>query len=137
MIGLCLRGDRHPCPDHVNPAEFFADLISIDYSSSENEELTQLRLQHLVQAFKEHKLDININEGYNVIAKPQKLVKEGALTRRSQWFKQNKVGWWKQFQLLLKRAWLQVLPSRLILYSSFLSCENIFTQKCLLLHTDY
>lgn len=34
----------YPCPDHVNPAEFLADLISVDYSSSDTVHSSQKRI---------------------------------------------------------------------------------------------
>lgn len=41
----------HACPQHYNPAEFVADLISIDYSSPELEEESKTRVQVLVDAW--------------------------------------------------------------------------------------
>jgi hypothetical protein len=35
----------HACPAHYNPAEFVADLISIDYSSPEVEQESKARVQ--------------------------------------------------------------------------------------------
>ncbi|KAK1302607.1 ABC transporter G family member 7 [Acorus calamus] len=39
------------CPDHVNPAEFLADLISVDYSSAESVHSSQKKIDDLVEAF--------------------------------------------------------------------------------------
>ena len=99
----------------MNPAEFFADLISIDYSSSENEDLTQKRLQHLVQAFKEHRLNVNGEFSDKVVAKPRKIAKDDATVKKAR-SKHEKVGWWKQFRLLLKRAWLQVYHKSICIF---------------------
>lgn len=41
----------HTCPQHYNPAEFVADLISIDFSSPELEAETRARVQQLVAAW--------------------------------------------------------------------------------------
>lgn len=41
----------HACPQHYNPAEFVADLISIDYSSAELEADSRGRVQQLVAAW--------------------------------------------------------------------------------------
>ncbi|KAI9088636.1 hypothetical protein K1719_029750 [Acacia pycnantha] len=41
------------CPDHVNPAEFLADLISIDYSSAGSVYSSQKRIDSLVESFSE------------------------------------------------------------------------------------
>ncbi|KAK6931010.1 ABC transporter-like, ATP-binding domain [Dillenia turbinata] len=92
----------YQCPDHVNPAEFLADLISIDYSSAENVYSSQKRIDGLVESFAEVTSTI-------LYAAP--------LTRRlgfqnGKKFHQKMVvkkqgGWWRQFWLLLKRAWMQ------------------------------
>lgn len=94
----------HPCPQHVNPAEFFADIISVDYSSAENESKTRKRLDGLVQSFREQSSpELNEVDGQKQDAadglKPslRKAIAKGA----------KKIGWWKQFRLLLKRAWMQ------------------------------
>lgn len=41
----------HICPKHYNPAEFVADLISIDFSSAEVEAETRARVSQLVSAW--------------------------------------------------------------------------------------
>jgi hypothetical protein len=41
----------HSCPQHYNPAEFVADLISIDFSSPEVEAETRARVSQLVVAW--------------------------------------------------------------------------------------
>lgn len=52
MCVLCWRLQLgHTCPKHYNPAEFVADLISIDFSSSELEAETRGRVQQLVAAW--------------------------------------------------------------------------------------
>ncbi|XP_031260882.1 ABC transporter G family member 7 isoform X1 [Pistacia vera] len=89
------------CPDHVNPAEFLADLISIDYSSSESVYTSQKRIDALVEAFSQQSLTIlyatplNRREDSKNFKKLRKktTVKKG--------------GWWRQFWLLLRRAWMQ------------------------------
>ncbi|KAG4907583.1 hypothetical protein JHK84_056116 [Glycine max] len=41
----------YQCPDHINPAEFLADLISIDYSSADSVYTSQKRIDGLVESF--------------------------------------------------------------------------------------
>jgi len=41
----------HACPQHYNPAEFVADLISIDFTSPELEADSRGRVQQLVAAW--------------------------------------------------------------------------------------
>lgn len=94
---------RFQCPDHVNPAEFLADLISIDYSSAESVHSSQKRIDDLVEAFANR---IPITECISPITIlgtskfPAKVGRKTLVKKRS--------GWWRQFWLLLKRAWMQV-----------------------------
>lgn len=41
----------HKCPEHYNPAEFVADLISLDFSSAEVEAASRARIRKLVDAW--------------------------------------------------------------------------------------
>ncbi|XP_016484987.2 ABC transporter G family member 7 isoform X2 [Nicotiana tabacum] len=88
------------CPDHVNPAEFLADLISIDYSSSESVYASQKRIDGLVESFSEQISEV-------LYATP--LLRDSSKTRVNLTKKSisRKGGWWTQFWLLLKRAWMQ------------------------------
>ncbi|KAK4376369.1 hypothetical protein RND71_002665 [Anisodus tanguticus] len=88
------------CPDHVNPAEFLADLISIDYSSPESVYASKKRIDGLVESFSE-----NIPE----VLYATSLVRDSSKTRLNLPKKSisRKGGWWRQFRLLLKRAWMQ------------------------------
>ncbi|TYK09164.1 ABC transporter G family member 7 isoform X1 [Cucumis melo var. makuwa] len=85
------------CPDHVNPAEFLADLISIDYSSADSVYFSQKRICGLVESFSRYSSTILYA---NPIEKKQVLA--GKNFRKS-----KKGGWWRQFCLLLNRAWMQ------------------------------
>ncbi|KAK9705112.1 hypothetical protein RND81_07G034500 [Saponaria officinalis] len=91
----------YPCPDHVNPAEFLADLISVDYSSSESISSSQKRIDALVEAFSRQTASIIYASTLN---RGDKLVR-GVKPRRK--FPVKKCGWWREFWLLLKRAWMQ------------------------------
>ncbi|XP_016509281.2 ABC transporter G family member 7 isoform X1 [Nicotiana tabacum] len=88
------------CPDHVNPAEFLADLISVDYSSPESVYTSQKRIDGLVESFSEQISEV-------LYATP--LVRDSSKTRVNLTKKSisRKGGWWRQFWLLLKRAWMQ------------------------------
>lgn len=90
--------NRYHCPEHVNPAEFMADLISVDYSSAASVCSSQKRIDGLVESF-------SLQASTILYATP--------ITRREifKTSKKSKVkmgGWWRQFWLLLKRAWMQV-----------------------------
>ncbi|CAA6665430.1 unnamed protein product [Spirodela intermedia] len=78
----------YQCPDHVNPAEFLADLISVDYTSAE-------AFSQIVPNVP-CTIPITRREGSKTSVK---FTKKPIVKRRG--------GWWKQFWLLLKRAWMQ------------------------------
>ncbi|KDP34972.1 hypothetical protein JCGZ_09260 [Jatropha curcas] len=90
------------CPDHVNPAEFLADLISIDYTSAESVYSSQKRIDGLVESFSQqlstvlYATPLNTRKSYKY---GMKLSKKTIVKREG--------SWWKQFWLLLKRAWMQ------------------------------
>lgn len=98
-----ITSNRYLCPDHVNPAEFLADLISIDYSSSESVYSSQKRIDALVESF---------SQRTSAVIYTTPLLKDGGF-RRSMTFSKKplvkrKGNWWRQFWLLLRRAWMQV-----------------------------
>ncbi|KAL8112222.1 ABC transporter G family member 7 isoform X2 [Apium graveolens] len=92
----------YSCPDHVNPAEFVADLISVDYSSAESVYSSQKRIDGLVEAFSQQTslmlyatpITVSDTSKKNVVAGKKTVV-------------QRKSSWWRQFWLLLRRAWMQ------------------------------
>lgn len=90
------------CPDHVNPAEFLADLISIDYSSAESVSSSQKRIDSLVDSFSQQSSTI-------LYATPitRWEVSKSSMKLSKKTITKKKGGWWKQFWLLLKRAWMQ------------------------------
>ncbi|WJX21254.1 ABC transporter G member 7, variant 2 [Trifolium repens] len=90
------------CPDHVNPAEFLADLISIDYSSSDSVYSSQKRINGLVESFSQRLSTIIYATPITLddLSKSKKRISKRTVAKR-------KGGWWKQFWLLLRRAWMQ------------------------------
>ncbi|RDX82320.1 ABC transporter G family member 7, partial [Mucuna pruriens] len=90
------------CPNHINPAEFLADLISIDYSSADSVYTSQKRIDGLVESFSQrlsavvYATPITIDD----LSNSRKKVSKRAAAKK-------KGVWWKQFWLLLKRAWMQ------------------------------
>ncbi|PIN10171.1 Transporter, ABC superfamily (Breast cancer resistance protein) [Handroanthus impetiginosus] len=89
------------CPDHVNPAEFLADLISVDYSSSESVNASQKRIDGLIESFA-------AQISSTLYATPlASLYPKNNASLRNKTITKNKRGWWRQFRLLLKRAWMQ------------------------------
>ncbi|KAE9618703.1 putative sulfate-transporting ATPase [Lupinus albus] len=90
------------CPEHVNPAEFLADLISIDYSSADSVYSSKKRIDGLVESFSQrlstviYATPITIDD----LSKSRKQITKRTVTKK-------KGSWWKQFRLLFKRAWMQ------------------------------
>ncbi|KAJ4794289.1 ABC-2 type transporter family protein [Rhynchospora pubera] len=93
------------CPDHVNPAEFLADLISIDYSSTEGVFSSRKRIDELIEVFATR---VPINDCTSPVMKLNgadmgaKAGRKFVVKKRS-----GPQGWWRQFRLLLNRAWMQ------------------------------
>ncbi|XP_052186008.1 ABC transporter G family member 7 isoform X2 [Diospyros lotus] len=90
------------CPDHVNPAEFLADLISVDYSSAESVYSSQKRINGLVESFSQEAPSI---VSATLLAR-RKTSKNNNNLRKHTTVK-KKGSWWRQFWLLLRRAWMQ------------------------------
>uniref|UniRef100_A0A803PBI8 ABC transporter domain-containing protein n=1 Tax=Cannabis sativa TaxID=3483 RepID=A0A803PBI8_CANSA len=92
----------YSCPDHVNPAEFLADLISIDYSSSASVDSSQKRIDGLVESFSQQSSTI-------LYATPIAIrdVSKDSVKFERRRIVRKKGSWWRQFSLLLKRAWMQ------------------------------
>nr|XP_043623654.1 ABC transporter G family member 7 isoform X2 [Erigeron canadensis] len=88
------------CPDHVNPAEFLADMISIDYSSSDSVDSSRKRIDSLVESFSQLISSIFYA---STLTKPL----NDQTNLRRKFTAKGVGGWWRQFSLLLKRAWMQ------------------------------
>lgn len=94
--------DRFICPDHVNPAEFLADLISVDYSSAESVDASQKRIDGLIESFAEQMPStLYATSLTGLDFKDTTTLRKKTLTK-------SKGCWWRQFWLLLRRAWMQV-----------------------------
>ncbi|KAL4301667.1 hypothetical protein GQ457_10G029600 [Hibiscus cannabinus] len=92
----------YQCPDHANPAEFLADLISIDYSSADSVYSSQKRIDALVEAFSTQSSAVLYATSLTGKTGPRLGMKfSKKITAK------RKGGWWRQFWLLLKRAWMQ------------------------------
>ncbi|KAK4484182.1 hypothetical protein RD792_011403 [Penstemon davidsonii] len=86
------------CPDHVNPAEFLADLISVDYSSAESVYASKKRIDGLVESFAEQ---------MSSTLYATSLTPKITTNLRKKNITKSKGGFWRQFRLLLRRAWMQ------------------------------
>ncbi|KAH1122587.1 hypothetical protein J1N35_005747 [Gossypium stocksii] len=92
----------YQCPDHANPAEFLADLISIDYSSADSVYSSKKRIDALIEAFSTQSSAVLYATPLTGKTGPKKGMKFGKKIAAK-----RKGGWWRQFWLLLKRAWMQ------------------------------
>ncbi|OMO60539.1 ABC transporter-like protein [Corchorus capsularis] len=92
----------YQCPDHANPAEFLADLISVDYSSADSVYSSQKRIDGLVEAFSAQSSAVLYATALTRKPGPRHGMKFSKKT-----VAKKKGGWWRQFWLLLKRAWMQ------------------------------
>ncbi|KAI5004286.1 hypothetical protein ZWY2020_031529 [Hordeum vulgare] len=92
----------HQCPDHENPAEFLADLISTDYSSAESVQSSQKRIENLIDEFANKVL---ITEFNSPVTQSEGSEFSNKLAQKST--RKQRRGWWRQFRLLFKRAWMQ------------------------------
>lgn len=90
------------CPDHINPAEFLADLISIDYSSSDSVNSSRKRIDSLVDSFSQQ-----ISSTFYTATLTKTLIVKDKTNLKRKPTPKGINGWWKQFSLLLKRAWMQ------------------------------
>ncbi|KAH7516393.1 hypothetical protein FEM48_Zijuj10G0130300 [Ziziphus jujuba var. spinosa] len=96
------RFGLYNCPEHVNPAEFLADLISIDYSSATSVYSSQKRIDGLVESF-------SLQASTILYATPitTREISKNTVKHSKKSIVKKKGGWWSQFWLLLKRAWMQ------------------------------
>ncbi|KAM7484628.1 hypothetical protein LguiA_000637 [Lonicera macranthoides] len=90
------------CPDHVNPAEFLADLISVDYSSAESVYTSHKRIDGLVELFSQQTSSI-----LYATSLTRRVSFKNTTNKRKTTIVKGKGSWWRQFCLLLKRAWMQ------------------------------
>ncbi|GJN05977.1 hypothetical protein PR202_ga23658 [Eleusine coracana subsp. coracana] len=68
VVLVSVNISRYQCPDHMNPAEFLADLISVDYSSAETVQSSRKRIENLIEAFANK---VAISEVTNSTTKPE------------------------------------------------------------------
>ncbi len=122
---LASRG--YPCPNHINPAEFCIDLVSIDYSSSEAEAESRKRILSLAEAFSHHQqqqktleefkylkaqiLKTKNNDSINILKRRPSVI--GGVIRG-----------FRSFRILFVRAWKQVTRDKPLNIARFVS--NIF-----------
>ncbi|KAG6405558.1 hypothetical protein SASPL_133148 [Salvia splendens] len=120
QLNPCLI-DRFICPEHVNPAEFLADLISVDYSSAENVDASQKRIDGLIESFAEQMPSTLYSTSLSG------LDLKDTTTLRKKVVAKSKGGWWRQFCLLLRRAWMQIVQSLSVYTNKQESADYVYT----------
>lgn len=89
------------CPEHYNPAEFFADLISIDCSSVESEKASKDRVARLIENWK--KTD-SAQYQFSPSKEDSSQVVNGFMLNTGEPRRSN---WFRDFRLLFGRSWKQ------------------------------
>ncbi|KAL3139516.1 hypothetical protein ABBQ38_003839 [Trebouxia sp. C0009 RCD-2024] len=95
----------HHCPQHYNPAEFLADIISVDASTPEAQQQTRARVDELAEAYLQKKSK-DMEAASSSRAGPVGGGQAGPPLERPQ------CKWQRQAQLLLKRSWRQISRDR-------------------------
>jgi ABC-type multidrug transport system ATPase subunit len=100
----------YPCPKHVNPAEYYIDLVSIDYSSPEIEKVCRERINNLSEAFIQSNVYYQTVQISNKIESTVKAIgdKHNQIKRFKPSLKTRLFNSIKTFRTLFIRAWRQV-----------------------------
>lgn len=97
----------HTCPVHYNPAEFLADLVSVDHSSPQSERETRERLDALVLAW-ERRGGAEEEGRVDSAALEKAPSSHMSALPSSPSSSSLNIGMPRQFALLFKRSWRQV-----------------------------
>lgn len=106
-------GIGYVCPEHYNPAEFLADLVSVDHSSPESEKETRERLDALVLAWEHETMEGEEGgEGGRGVVRTTTTTGDTIDKRPPSPLTvlppPPSIGMPRQFALLFKRSWRQV-----------------------------
>ncbi|KAG2433874.1 hypothetical protein HXX76_008227 [Chlamydomonas incerta] len=101
----------HVCPEHFNPAEFLADLISLDFASVEAEADSRARLDKLVSAWRAKEAAAAAAAKKAASAKDLAHAASTDLVLRRA-AELPRAGPLKQLRLLLVRSWRQVVRDK-------------------------
>ncbi|KAF2478083.1 ABC transporter-like protein [Lindgomyces ingoldianus] len=97
-------------PPFVNPAEHLIDIVSIDNRSAEAEEIAQIRVNRIKDAWRQHSSKISINtdgEGFNAIARRPVKVPNSKRTSLLQ-----------QIRVLTARTWVVTIRDPMGMFGS-------------------
>ncbi|KAK9866000.1 hypothetical protein WJX84_002019 [Apatococcus fuscideae] len=114
------------CPERYNPAEFLADLISVDYSSTNSENKTRGRVDKLLDAWAkgggQHLPETDQSSTDSEQGQSSK--PSAALQQPSQQQRRRGCSKARQVRLLLGRSWKQILRDRYTNVSRVLTNVN-------------
>ena len=127
----------YPCPFNINPAEHYVDLVSVDYSSPELEEISKKRIQELAQALYEKQQKSNqnvilstklqnINSARRLPSKKRFQIKKFNLKKIN--FKSlanNLKNSSKKFKILFHRAWRSITRDKALNIARL--CSSLFS----------
>ena len=100
------EGGGHRCPSHFNPAEFLADLVSVDHSSPEAEEASRERVRGITDAWAAKQETERLNGGGGGGGVGGELFKSPRHSH-SHHHHGSRTSFPTQLSLLGKRAWRQ------------------------------
>eukprot|EP01038_Epipyxis_sp_PR26KG_P011383 gene11383-15260_t len=116
----------YPCPKNINPAEYYIDLVSIDYTSPENEQLTKNRIKLLSEKFKQstviqtHLKNLS-NHDKNLPIKINNNKSNNKIKNIIQSFGWKLSQTFKKLRILHLRAWRQVTRDKALNFARFAS----------------
>ncbi len=116
----------YKCPVNVNPAEYYIDLVSIDYSSLEAEQASRDRIESLALQYKQKRslknsqvaISMQQQSGGSVKSDRQIYRHSGPVWRRM-WSKVGRS--LKEFQVLFTRAWRNISRDKPLFIARFMS----------------
>jgi hypothetical protein len=108
----------YPCPNQVSPAEFYVDLISVDYSSPEKEEESKHRIQELGDALRATQLKDGYSQDDMSISNNGNYRSVGTLKRGLGGMLKTAL---TKFVLLYRRAWRSVSRDKSLNIARFMS----------------
>jgi len=124
MVGY-FASQGYPCPNNINPAEFYVDLVSIDLSSPEAEEQSRERILTLAEAFQHSSYFEYVQKA--LLEKTDSNGKTNNVShyKRKTGLGQRIMGLLHKVRILHTRAWRQVTRDKPLNIARF--CSSLFS----------
>lgn len=113
----------YPCPSQINPAEYYVDLVSIDYSSPEDEKESRDRIMRLGDSFQSQRRFSDLAKPSHNLSYVASKKKRGSFGLRS--IVRKFVSSVKTFGVLFVRSWKQVTRDKALNVARL--CSNVFS----------